>query len=95
MTNFLFSIQEKVNQTLRRMTNLLQIYIISQFGCGIKTSQIPRDMPENKKNKEFRYGNHHLLIWFDWFEKNWKKKHWKKKVKLKKKIKKSNLNDWI
>jgi len=54
MTNFLFSIQEKVNQTLRRMTNLLQIYIISQFGCGIKTSQIPRDMPENKKNKEFR-----------------------------------------
>jgi len=45
---------EKVNQTLRRMTNLLQIYVISQFGCGIKTSKMPRDMPESKNNKEFR-----------------------------------------
>nr|CAG4648577.1 EOG090X03YR [Polyphemus pediculus] len=44
---------EKVNQTLRRMSNLLQIYVVSQFGCGVPSSKIPKEMPK-EKNKEFR-----------------------------------------
>nr|CAG4641593.1 EOG090X03YR [Eurycercus lamellatus] len=45
--------QDKVNQVFRRMTNLLQIYIISQFGCGVST-KFPRDMPSREKNKQMR-----------------------------------------
>ena len=41
--------------TLRRMTNLLQIYIISQFGCGLPNAKFPRDMPAKEKNKQLRY----------------------------------------
>ena len=41
--------------TLRRMTNLLQIYIVSQFGCGVpNNAKFHRDMPTKEKNKQLR-----------------------------------------
>nr|CAG4640760.1 EOG090X03YR [Eulimnadia texana] len=36
--------QEKVQQTLRKISNLLQLYIVSQFGCG---GNIARNVPSD------------------------------------------------
>lgn len=49
--------QEKVSQTLRRMSQLLQIYIVSQFGCGVsRDARMEREMPTAKSEaKQFRY----------------------------------------
>ena len=47
--------QDKIHQTLRRMANLMQIYIISQFGCGSMSNRFPREMPAKEKNRQLRY----------------------------------------
>ena len=54
--------QEKVVQTLRRMANLMQIYVISQFGCGIG-NRFPREMPTKEKNRQLQYVLFSLLSW--------------------------------
>nr|CAG4636907.1 EOG090X03YR [Ceriodaphnia reticulata] len=46
---------DKIHQTLRRMANLMQIYIISQFGCGM-ANRFPREMPAKEKNRQLREG---------------------------------------
>nr|CAG4650872.1 EOG090X03YR [Simocephalus serrulatus] len=46
---------EKIHQTLRRMANLMQIYIISQFGCGMG-NRFAREMPAKEKNRHLREG---------------------------------------
>ena len=52
-----FFLQEKVSHTLRRMSQLLQIYIVSQFGCGVSRDvRTEREMPAAKNEaKQFRY----------------------------------------
>nr|CAG4649227.1 EOG090X03YR [Scapholeberis mucronata] len=44
---------DKIAQTIRRMGNLLQIYIVSQFGCGM-SSRFPREMPAKEKNRQLQ-----------------------------------------
>ena len=46
--------QDKIHQTLRQMANMMQIYIISQFGCGM-SNRFPREMPAKEKNRQLRY----------------------------------------
>jgi hypothetical protein len=36
------------------MANLMQIYVISQFGCGIG-NRFPREMPTKEKSRQFQY----------------------------------------
>ena len=46
--------QDKIHQTLRQMANMMQIYIISQFGCGSMSNRFPREMPAKEKNRQLR-----------------------------------------
>ncbi|KAI9560818.1 hypothetical protein GHT06_011770 [Daphnia sinensis] len=51
--------RDKVVQTLRRMAHLMQIYVVSHFGCGIGT-RFPREMPPKEKNQKLREGLNRL-----------------------------------
>nr|CAG4646160.1 EOG090X03YR [Macrothrix elegans] len=42
---------ESIHQTLKRMANLLQLYVVSQFGCGIGHN-FPKPMPTQEKNHQ-------------------------------------------
>nr|CAG4643118.1 EOG090X03YR [Ilyocryptus agilis] len=49
------NVSDKVNQVLHRITDLLQMFIISQFGCGLST-KVSREMPCNDRNRQLRDG---------------------------------------